>query len=123
MSRTRAPWRSATQPSMKKVARTPAYSRISSRRSVVSTTRLSSVGHSSGRRTRANASAWKYSSMSNVSAFFTRSHLGEQAVLLVLGVGPDHPLQAGDERHARAATQHLLGERDARAGGGELAGA
>src|SRR5258705_13604464 len=107
-----AGYRSATQPSTKKVARTRSRSRMSRIRPVVATTRLSSVGQSSGRSTRAKASAWKYSSTSNVSAFFMRPDLGEQRLILLIRLReePDGVREPGHDRHARGPPEKRCGQ-------------
>src|SRR3990172_1199276 len=101
---------------MKNVARTCSRSRMSSRRRVLSTTRLSRPDQSSGRTTPESASAWKYSSMSNVSAFFMRSHFGEKGLVGTRGIDEELgcPLEAAHERHAGRASQELGGERGPR---------
>src|SRR5262245_58828236 len=105
---------------------------MSSRRWVLSTTRLSSEGHSSGRSTEAKASAWKYSSTSKVRMFctavrgsgvgalFAWADLGQPGLLLRIGhelhgVGePGHQGGTGD------VAEQPLGEPDVGACGGEV---
>src|SRR5574341_2344751 len=84
---------------------------MSRRRSVASTTRLPKVGQSSGRTTPAKASAWKYSSTSNVNALFICADLGQGGVvgLLIFDQGLDYARESGDERHPRYVAQELGG--------------
>src|SRR5262245_56611848 len=67
-SRMSAGWRSATQPTTKKVAETPRASRMSSSRCVLATTRDGRRVQSARSTRPRTASTWKYSSRSMVSA-------------------------------------------------------
>src|SRR3990172_1485051 len=84
---------------------------MSRRRSVASTTRLANVGQSSGRTAPAKASAWKYSSTSNVNTLFICTDLGQGRVvgLLTFRQGLDYARESGDERDPRYVAQELGG--------------
>src|SRR5487761_154888 len=64
--------RSATQPSVKKVALAPLASNNASRRSTLASTRDGILSHAPRGTACASASTWKYSSTSTVSALTTR---------------------------------------------------
>src|ERR1700693_2261582 len=84
---------------------------MSRRRSVASTTRLPIVGQSSGRTTPAKASAWKYSSTSNVNTLFICTDLGQGRIagLLIFSQGLDYARESGGDRDARHVAQELGG--------------
>src|SRR5713101_6780522 len=84
---------------------------MSRRRSVASTTRLPNVGQASGRTTPAKASAWKYSSTSNVKTLFICTDLGQGRIarLEISSQGLDYARESGGDRDPRHVAQELGG--------------
>src|ERR1700694_140973 len=84
---------------------------MSRMRSVASTTRLPNFGQSSGRTTPAKASAWKYSSTSNVNALFIYTNLSKGRIVGLprFGHGLDYARESGGDRNPRQVAQELGG--------------